>query len=407
MKFAISLFMVLVLGSFQSLANDFLEHQLRTAALQNNYLEPTSLNTKFDEQKAALGKKFFESKELSFNGNISCSSCHLDKFSSADGIPIAVGVGGHGSGLERQNGPGALVPRNTFALWGRSSSNFNAFFWDGKVELVDGKIKSQFLDSPPSDDPLLVAIHLPFLEIREMISDDDIVDEKYKKESIDAGLAIQNVLLNRIKAKNEIMDMLKKSYEIKNNELQFLHVADSVRHFFAKKFGLQKTKFSEFVFENGSLTEDEVRGGLIFYGKGMCSSCHSGPHFSDFKYHTILFPQLGPGKNGFGVDYGRFNVTFDYADKYKFRTPPLHNVSETKPYGHSGSLSNLSDAIEVHYDPIKHLKGRQSSGEDRRDFYSRAISTSSEQPTPAYLSPKNLSNVERFLKTLSFKDISN
>ena len=72
--------------------------------------------------------------------------------------------------------------------------------------------------------------------------------------------------------------------------------------------------------------------------------CHSGPYFSDFKFHVVAFPHLGFGVNGFGVDYGRFNATFDPVDRYKFRTPPLYNVVKTGPYGHSGSVATVEDA---------------------------------------------------------------
>ena len=146
---------------------DFLESQLKKAAIDNGYRIPSEVNTSFDEKKAELGEIFFNSKKLSFNGNTSCSSCHLKKFSSADGIPNAIGVGGNGEGFHRLIGGGALVPRNTLPLWGRASKDFITFFWDGKVQQKNGKILSQFGAFPPSKDPLIVAIHLPFVEIRE------------------------------------------------------------------------------------------------------------------------------------------------------------------------------------------------------------------------------------------------
>ena len=79
------------------------------------------------------------------------------------------------------------------------------------------------------------------------------------------------------------------------------------------------SKFESFVYKNTKLSKDEIEGGLIFYGKGKCSVCHAGTHLSDFKFHNIIFPQLGFGRNGFGVDYGRYNITFDPKDLYKLR----------------------------------------------------------------------------------------
>ena len=129
MKFVIRSILIALVFSNPSLADDFLSTQLKEAATRNGYLAPELINENFDSKKSFAGKKFFESEMMSLNSDISCSSCHLDKFSSSDGIPVAIGVGGHGSGAERVNGPGALVPRNTFALWGRASKDFKSFFW--------------------------------------------------------------------------------------------------------------------------------------------------------------------------------------------------------------------------------------------------------------------------------------
>ena len=67
-------------------------------------------------------------------------------------------------------------------------------------------------------------------------------------------------------------------------------------------------------------------------------------------------PQIGFGKNGSSVDCGRCNVTFNPKDLYKFRTPSLINVSSTAPYGHSGSLPTLRDAVVSQHDPFRNLK---------------------------------------------------
>ena len=74
-------------------------------------------------------------------------------------------------------GGGSIVPRNTLALWGRAARQFDTFFWDGKVQKTEYGIVSQFGDQAPSDDPLIVAVSLPFVEIREMVSDDQYVQE--------------------------------------------------------------------------------------------------------------------------------------------------------------------------------------------------------------------------------------
>ena len=107
-----------------------------------------------------------------------------------------------------------------------------------------------------------------------------------------------------------------------------------------------------------ALDEEQKRGALLFFGERNpavnCASCHSGDLFTDQGFHNLMAPQLGPGKDN-GVDgrddFGRANVTFDYRDQYRFKTPSLRNVELTAPYFHSGAYSRLEDVIWHHADP--------------------------------------------------------
>jgi cytochrome c peroxidase len=134
---------------------------------------------------------------------------------------------------------------------------------------------------------------------------------------------------------------------------------------------LDNNKNSKFLQNKEEFSEAELKGARLFYGKGACSTCHYGPHFSDFKFHTVPFPQLGFGKNGFGVDFGRYNATFNPNDLYKFRTAPLYNVEKTAPYGHSGSVATIQEAIVAHYDPLSLVQIDKLSQFDRYEFSKR------------------------------------
>ena len=148
--------------------------------------------------------------------------------------------------------------------------------------------------------------------------------------------------------------------------------------------------------------KETIKGGLVFYGKGKCATCHSGEIFSDLDFHSIPFPQIGFGKNGFGVDYGRFNVTHDPNDLYKFRTPPLYNVEHTFPYSHSGSLYELEDAITYHFDPLKKLKVNDLSEIDRVEYYKKLAASGDNIQSIPYLDTEEVANLLLFLKSLSF-----
>ena len=142
---------------------------------------------------------------------------------------------------------------------------------------------------------------------------------------------------------------------------------------------------------------------MLFYGKAKCSSCHSGTLFSDLDFHSIPYPQVGFGKNGFGVDYGRFNVTYDPDDLYKFRTPPLINVEFTKPYSHSGSVFDLKEAIRYHFDPLKNLDLQNISDLERVEMYKKLKISGQNINQIPYLDENELDQLVEFLKTLSFK----
>ena len=125
-----------------------------------------------------------------------------------------------------------------------------------------------------------------------------------------------------------------------------------------------------------ALTEEQKRGLAIFRGKGQCSSCHTiGEEFSlfsDEKLHNtgmgyqasmltlpgIRRSQLAPGTTiEFDLSYvapsaeekpndlGRYEVTENPSDRWKFRTPSLRNVNLTPPYMHNGSLSTLKEVV--------------------------------------------------------------
>ena len=406
MKFAIRLLLVLIvltIGTAASAADKSFSEILRTAALANGLLPAKQLFVDTDQHLAAVGRAFFESKNLSLNGRIACRTCHLDAFGSGDGLPNAVGIFGAGEGPARAFSEGKIVPRNTLPLWGRGGQGFDVFFWDGKVDFSGRRPLSQFGANVPSSDPLLTAVHLPPVEIREMI-DDDADLSRFKTESPkQAQRLYTRIVMRLVETEREVMNELAASLAKPLSEVAFGDVARSIAAFIRSEFRIRDTPFHRFVFADRKLADDELRGGLIFYGKGKCVNCHNGPYFSDLKFHAIPFPQIGFGKNGFGVDYGRFNVTFNPKDLYKFRTPPLINVSSTAPYGHSGSLPTLRDAVVSHYDPLRNLKPDTMTLLARYELFKRMATAGPDINLIGVLTDKEVDLVVEFLKTLSFK----
>jgi cytochrome c peroxidase len=92
------------------------------------------------------------------------------------------------------------------------------------------------------------------------------------------------------------------------------------------------------------MSKSALRGMRIFNGKGHCVTCHSGPAFSDSRFHNLGIGYV----NGCFKDVGRFAVTKIKSDTGAFLTPKLRNVAKTAPYLHDGSEPNLAALIDLY-----------------------------------------------------------
>jgi cytochrome c peroxidase len=84
---------------------------------------------------------------------------------------------------------------------------------------------------------------------------------------------------------------------------------------------------------DGSLTEEARRGEVVFKSsRAACSTCHSGPEFTDGKLHTT------------GLE--------EPADVYKGYNPPsLRGTYDRDPYLHDGRAATLADALTDAHGP--------------------------------------------------------
>lgn len=374
---------------------------LKQQIISGGFVPSADLYRNPDEKLKDIGEIIFKSKSLSLNGNISCQTCHLERFGSTDGIPIAAAIDGEGDGPKRLLSGAKLLPRNALAFWGRGAKGFEVFFWDGRVDFSGSKKISQFGSTPPSNDALVTADHLPVVEIREMLQEDEFI-EKNKTESVEKSKEVYKAIVQSlIKNEPEASIKLAKAVGKDVNRLEYTDYAKSLAAFIRSDFRLKPSKLEKFMAGKDSFTIAELKGARIFYGKGACITCHSGPHFSDFKFYAVPFPQLGFGRNGFGVDLGRYNATFNAKDLYKFRTAPLYNVEKTGPYGHSGSVRTMEEAVTAHFDPLSLVAVDKMKQFDRYEF-SKRLTHSDSTTRVNYLSVDEVREVVSFLKTLSF-----
>ncbi|WP_306155720.1 cytochrome-c peroxidase [Roseovarius sp. MMSF_3281] len=311
-----------------------------------------------------LGRDLFFDPVLSGNRNISCASCHHPEHGSADGLSLNIGEGGIGLGPSRranpENPPQALVPRNAPALFNLGAQEFKALFHDGRVENDPSQRfgirlpEGQHLERPL---PLLAAQALiPMVAPGKMAGqpgENPVADLVAQGQITGPSGAWQ-----AITARVEAIPDYRRRFAWLNGPDEPLHITDIARviaAFISYEFRATDSPFDAFLMGNNSaLTNDQLRGMSLFYGKAGCANCHSGPLQTDHRFHALGVPQLGPGK-GHGpkghADHGRGRVTGKPQDRYRFRTPSLRNVALTAPYGHTGAYSELGDVIRHHLDP--------------------------------------------------------
>ncbi|MGI9388280.1 MAG: cytochrome-c peroxidase, partial [Methyloligellaceae bacterium] len=105
-----------------------------------------------------------------------------------------------------------------------------------------------------------------------------------------------------------------------------------------------------------AMTVQEIAGFKLFTGRAKCASCHQIQDtfalFTDQAFHDIGYgwkrhrEKKVAGKNL--QDLGRFEVTGDPRDRWRYCTPSLRNIALTAPYMHDGGLETLEDVIRFY-----------------------------------------------------------
>ncbi|MEE2786473.1 MAG: cytochrome c peroxidase [Myxococcota bacterium] len=322
-----------------------------------------------DDPKVKLGMLLFFDKIVSGNEDIACSTCHHPNFGTSDGLPTSIGVGGAGLGPVRALGvDGFVIPRNAPDLFNRGASEWSTMFWDARVAVSHGYFDTPAGENTPMElDSVLAAQALfPPTSRHEMRGEPgenvvgDVADDNIQ--------GIWDALITRILKNEEYVQLFAQAYpELTPDELGFEHAANAIAAYEIAAFTRLDTPFDRFLGGDlDAMTDQQLRGAELFYGKAGCSSCHSGALLTDQKSHCIGAPQLGPGKDEeTREDIGRALVTKADDDRFAFRTPPLRNVELTAPYMHSGAFMTLREAIVHHVQPettLKAYKGENLEG---------------------------------------------
>jgi cytochrome c peroxidase len=281
-------------------------------------------------EKIALGRRLFFDRRLSVNNTMSCGLCHIPEQGFTNN-ELATPVGVEGRAV-RRNAP--TIVNAAFAP---------AVFQDGRGTSLETQVF----------DPLLA-----------------------RNEMANPSV---NHLVDKIRRLEDYDGLFEAAFGGgPTGERIGMAIASWERTMVAGDSPFDRWKYGG---NERALTAEQKRGFELFSGKAMCITCHpvgeSAALFTDDRFHDTgigyfshevgpideapVPVEVAPGvvipvDKGFmktiseetELDFGRFEVTKDPSDKWRFRTPSLRNVALTAPYMHDGSLRTLEDVVRFY-----------------------------------------------------------
>jgi cytochrome c peroxidase len=280
--------------------------------------------------KIRLGRKLFFDRRLSRNNTMSCAMCHVpEQGFTVNELAQAVGV------------EGRSLRRNTPTLL--NVVYMSSLFHDGRETSLETQVISPLLAPNEMANPSMGYL---VEKIRRLDDYAGVFARAFQRgpsvETIGQALA---------------------SYE------RTLLAADSPfdRWYYGK--------------QPEALSPQAQEGFRLFTGNAGCVTCHTiSAHsalFTDQAFHNTglgwyndMVParraaptrvQLAPGvftavapeviasvSELPQVDFGRYEVTFAPADRWRYKTPTLRNIAFTAPYMHDGSFSTLTEVVQFY-----------------------------------------------------------
>ncbi len=328
-----------------------------------------------DRAEAELGQLLFYDPVISGNRNISCATCHHPRFGTGDGLSLSLGEGGIGLGPARVADPGNLpeqrVPRNAQPLFNLGALAVHTLFHDGRIE-ADPARPSGFRTPLEGDMPAGFASILAAQTMFPVISPDEMAGH-YSENEISRAVRLGrftgeggawDLIAARVAAIPAYREGFAAVYPAiaAGRPIGFADVSNAIAAFMEFEWRSDDSPFDRHLSGEAPLTGAAKEGMDLFYGAAGCADCHSGPLLSDFDFHAMGAPQLGPGKGArfelHARDEGRMEVTGHPADAFRFRTPPLRNVATTGPWGHAGGHDDLATFLADHLAPNAHAPAR-------------------------------------------------
>jgi cytochrome c peroxidase len=307
-------------------------------------LPPARGNAVADRRDAAvLGMKIFYDNRFSGPGaGVSCASCHDPEHAFAENKPRSNTL------REVARNAPALIDAAWYA---------GAHFWDGKVDTLWSAPLFTFEQPDEMDSSRLhvVRILAEIYKVRYEAIFGPLPDLADGRRFPEAG-----------KPGSAAFDSMTEDDRLAVNRI-YANVGKALEAYI-RKLAAGRSPFDDFMTGSENSLSPPARRGMVAFTKYGCQSCHSGPTFTDEKFHQLNLPTAAghmpdSGREG-GVRFARSwafgssgafsdpplagQATQAVAEDVGFRTPSLRNVAQTGPYGHDGSLATLDQAIDAH-----------------------------------------------------------
>lgn len=261
-------------------------------------IQPIPAASNLDPVKVALGRRLFHDPQLSKDNTISCASCHNLNNAGVDGLPASLGI-------KKQHGN-----RNALTVF---NAVFNdRQFWDGRANSMEEQI----------DGPLTAKV--------EMASDWNEVAEKILKDATYsgafAGLYPEGIQPSTIK--------------------------DAIIAF-ERSLVTTDAPFDQYLRgQQDAISKQALSGYRLFKSYG-CISCHQGVNVGGNMmqpFGAMIDPTAvrdqALHKDRRLVQLTQIAVNND-KNLTRFKVPGLRNVARTEPYFHDGSVTKLSEAVQM------------------------------------------------------------
>jgi cytochrome c peroxidase len=315
----------------------------------NDYnIIPNDAKNSITKAKVELGKLLFHETFLGKNpkmdesmNSYSCASCHHAAAGFQSGLLQGIGEGGIGFGLrgEGRVKSSGYLERDLDVQPIKSPSILNVAYqdvmlWNGQFGAVGSNAGTEgnwTVGTPKENNSLgfegVETQAIAGIGVHRQLIDEDFIKSSSYKALFD--VAFPNDTEDNCYTKlNAALAIAAYERTVLSNEAPF-------------QLWLNGDDFA--------MSDDELQGARLFFDKGQCYTCHSGPGLNGMEFHALGMNDLA-GENVLTVideatKKGRGGFTGNSEDDYKFKTPQLYNLKDVDFYGHGGSFTSVRDII--------------------------------------------------------------